>query len=127
MTQVTMKHNNNNTVLVTATGVTQAITAIANVVLHLEGLNGVTMAFPLEVMVHPDLSHDFLLGRDFTGSETKSFNTNSQMYLTQNPEGPVHDLVWKKLFCEVPFLNKGTKSKYVATNTMLNIPPFTSK
>ena len=78
MTQVTMKHNNNNTVLVTATGVTQPITAIANVVLHLEGLNGVTMAFPLEVMVHPDLSHDFLLGRDFTGSEAKSFNTKVQ-------------------------------------------------
>ena len=103
--------------------------SVANVVLHFEGLTGITMAFPLEVMVHPDRSQDFLLGRDFTKSEAKSFETNSRMYLTQNPdklEGSVHDLIRKKLLCEVPLLNKGTKAKYVATNTMLIITQFSS-
>ena len=128
-TKVTMKHNSNNTMLITATGITQAITGMADVVLHFEGLNGITMAFPIEIMVHPDLSQDFLLGRDFIGSEARSFESNDRMYLTQNPdklEGSTHELVRRKLLCEVPLITKGTKAKYVATNTMLVIPPFSS-
>ena len=127
--KVTMKHNSNNTMLITATGITQAITGMADVVLHFEGLNGITMAFPIEIMVHPDLSQDFLLGRDFIGSEARSFESNDRMYLTQNPdklEGSTHELVRRKLLCEVPLITKGTKAKYVATNTMLVIPPFSS-
>ena len=43
---------------------------------------GNTLMFPFDILVHEALDHDMLLGRDFTGSRYKSFETNSHIYLT---------------------------------------------
>jgi hypothetical protein len=40
------------------------------------------MSFELNVIIHPNLNQDFLLGRDFTGSDAKALETNNHLVLT---------------------------------------------
>jgi hypothetical protein len=56
-------------ILVSCTGENQEITGLADIMLHFTGDNGKKMSFKLNVIIHPNLSQDFLLGRDFTGSD----------------------------------------------------------
>ena len=129
-TKIELKQNSVPTVLVTATGARQQITGLADIFVHFEGLNGTSVSYPLEVMVHPELNQDFLLGRDFTGSAAKAFETNERMFLTQNPEkldssaGSVSEMIRKRLLCDVPLLTKGSDPKFVATNHVTIIPPY---
>ena len=55
--------------IVSCTGEQQSITGLADIMLHFEGQHGIEMSFELNVIIHPSLSQDFLLGRDFTGSD----------------------------------------------------------
>jgi hypothetical protein len=60
----------------------QEITVLANIMLHITGDNGKKMSFELNVIIHPNLNQDFLLGRDFTGSDAKALETNNHLVLT---------------------------------------------
>ena len=81
-----LKQNSIPTVLVTPMGARQQITVLGDIFVHFEGLNGTSFVYAMEVMVHPDLNQDFLLGRDFSGYEAKAFETNDGKYLTNCPE-----------------------------------------
>ena len=127
--KIELKQNKVPTVLVTATGARQQITGLTDIFVHFEGLNGTSFAYAMEVMVHPDLNQDFLLGRDFSGSEAKAFETNDRIYLTICPEkmdssaGTVSDMIRRKILCDVPLITKGADPKFVATNHTTIIPP----
>jgi hypothetical protein len=54
--------------------------------LHFTGDNGKTMSFELNAIFHPNLSQDFLLSRDFTGSDAKAYQTNNHLVLTNTYE-----------------------------------------
>jgi hypothetical protein len=60
------------TVIVTASGEAQQITGTADILLHFEGLHGIQKSFELNVIVHAGITQDFLLGRDFTGSDARA-------------------------------------------------------
>ena len=124
-----MKRNETPTLIITATGACKEVTGSADVIIHFEGLNGVTMAYPMNILVHPDLTQDLLLGRDFTGSKAKSFETNNRMYLTQSPDkllGDVLEMIRQKNLCEVPLMSSNSKAKFFSTNEMMIIPPFST-
>jgi len=115
--------------MVSATGEMEKITGVTDVIMHFEGINGVDMTFEINVMVHPNLSQDFLLGRDFSGSAAKAFETNSRLFLTNNPDvhmGDVQTTIKDKTLCEVPLINSGTSPMYVANTESLVIPPFST-
>jgi len=61
------------TVIVSYSGEVQQVTGTANIILHLEVINNVQKSFQLNVLVHSDTTQDFLLGRDFTGSDARAF------------------------------------------------------
>jgi hypothetical protein len=44
----------------------------ADILLHFTGENKVEMTFKLNVGIHPTITQDVLLGKDFTGSEAKA-------------------------------------------------------
>ena len=126
---VKLKCNETPTLIITATGACKEVTGSADVIIHFEGLNGVTMAYPMNILVHPDLTQDLLLGRDFTGSKAKSFETNNRMYLTQSPDkllGDVLEMIRQKNLCEVPLMSSNSKAKFVSTNEMMIIPTFST-
>ena len=121
-----LRRNEENYKMVTADGETTEITGTADITIHFEGMNGTTVAYNLNVMIHPKLSQDFLLGRDFTGSSAKVMETNNTMYLTTQPEKldlSVQEMVKRKILCDVPLITSGSAAKYVATNTAIWIPP----
>jgi hypothetical protein len=94
-------------ILVSCTGENQEITGVADIMLHFTGDNGKKMSFELNVIIHPNLSQDFLLGRDFTGSDAKAFETNNHLVLT-NTYGvywePVQQQLNNKSLCHVPIV-----------------------
>jgi hypothetical protein len=114
-------------VLISCTGEAQPIEGSAHIILHFEGTNGINTAYQLNVLVHTALSQDFLLGRDFTGSDAKAFETNKHLYLTDN-----FDLFWdpnrtseqNKTLCQIPLLSTQGPLVRVSTNHATVIPPF---
>ena len=114
-------------VLVTCTQQQQPIVGTADIMLHFEGDNNIKMSFQLNVIIHDEISQDFLLGRDFTGSDAKAFETNSHLYLTNR-----FDVYWdekrtRKLndtLCHVPLINDTAAPMHVHTNTVTIIPAF---
>ena len=69
--------------VVTCTGATEQITGMADIYFHFKGENGSKLTFSLNIVIHPNLNHDFLLGRDFTGSDHKVAETNNHIYLSK--------------------------------------------
>jgi hypothetical protein len=113
--------------LVSCTGEYQEITGSADILLHFQGVNGVQMSFELNVIIHSELSQDFLLGRDFTGSDAKAFETNDYLFLTNKYDvflDPVQLSVENKSLCKVPLYGSSTKPMHVLTNECVIIPPF---
>ena len=115
--------------IVSCTGEQQSITGLADIMLHFEGDHGVEMSFELNVIIHPTLSQDFLLGRDFTGSDAKAFETNSHLVLTDTYSvywEPVRMQRKNKSLCFVPIVRARFAPMHVATNQLTIIPPFSS-
>ena len=115
--------------IVSCTGEQQNITGLADIMLHFEGDHGVEMSFELNVIIHPTLSQDFLLGRDFTGSDAKAFETNSHLVLTDTYSvywEPVRMQRKNKSLCFVPIVRARFAPMHVATNQLTIIPPFSS-
>jgi hypothetical protein len=67
----------------TCTGAMEEVTGTADILLHLTGENKVEMTFKFNVVIHPTITQNFSLGRNFTGSEAKAAETNDHLYLTQ--------------------------------------------
>ena len=113
--------------IVSCTGEQQSITGLADIMLHFEGQHGIEMSFELNVIIHPSLSQDFLLGRDFTGSDAKAFETNNHLVLTNSYSvywEPVRQQKKNKTLCYVPIVRARMAPMHVATNHLTVIPPF---
>jgi hypothetical protein len=94
--------------LISSTGEAQPIEGSADIVLHFEGTNGINTSYQLKVLVHTALSQDFLLRRDFTGSDAKAFETNEHLYLTDNFDlfwDPIRTSDQNKALCQIPLLS----------------------
>jgi hypothetical protein len=114
-------------VLISCTGEAQPIEGSANIILHFEGTNGINTAYQLNVLVHTALSQDFLLGRDFTGSDAKAFETNEHLYLTDNFDlfwDPIRTSEQDKTLCQIPLLSTRGPFVRVSTNHATVIPPL---
>ena len=68
------------------TGERSNIIGLASLTLTFRGDNGNKISFPHDVFIHDSLEHDFLLGRDFTGTPIKIMETNQHIYLSDKPE-----------------------------------------
>ena len=111
----------------TATKERQRIEGTADILLHFKGLNGCTKSFKLNVIVHDQICHEFLLGRDFTGSDAKAFETNSHMYLTYDFDcftDPVPTSLKNHRICQVPFTTVVKKPIQLSNNKRIVIPPL---
>jgi hypothetical protein len=114
--------------LVSCTGEYQEITGTADILLHFTGINGAKLTFELNVIIHPELSQDFLLGRDFTGSDAKAFETNDYLFLTNEYDifsDPIQIGLDNKTLCQVSLLGSNSKPMHVSSNEEIIIPPFT--
>jgi hypothetical protein len=92
---------------VLCTGENQEITGLADIMLHFTGDMGKKMSFKLNVIIHPNLSQDFLLGRYFTSSDAKAFETNNHLVLTNTYKvfwEPVRQQLNNKNLCNVPIV-----------------------
>jgi hypothetical protein len=95
-------------VLISCTGEAQPIEGSADIILHFEGSNGINTVYQMNVLVHTALSQDFLLGRDFTGSDAKALETNKHLYLTDNFDlfwDPIGTLEQNKTLCQILLLS----------------------
>ena len=112
------------------TGQKSPVTQSAVLYLKFTGDNGTTITYPHEVYISEDIDHDFILGRDFTGSAAKLLETPSYMYLTNEPESTDIEEFWEKAkhtYCNVPLLSldqtyKKTYKVYSTETTV--IPPY---
>jgi hypothetical protein len=114
-------------VLISCTGEAQPIEGSADIILHFEGTNGINTAYQLNVLVHTALSQDFLLGRDFTGSDAKAFEMNKHLYLMDNFDlfwDPIRTSEQNKTLCQIPLLSTRGPLVSVSTNHATVIPPF---
>ena len=117
----------NKTVVVTVTGAMEPVEGTADIMLHFQGLNKSKMSYPLNVVIHPSITQDFLLGRDFTGSDAKAAETNDFLYLTQD-----FNTYWDKLsnlknnpsLCNVPLINTQNSTFNVALSHTTVLAPF---
>jgi hypothetical protein len=50
-----------------------------------QGKNGKVVSFIHDVLITDFVQHALLVGRDFTGSQAKLMETNSHLYLSDNP------------------------------------------
>ena len=117
------------TVIVSYSGEVQPVKATANIILHFEGVNNVQKSFQLNVLVHSGTTQDFLLGRDFTGSDARAFETNNFIFLTNEPDSyiqSVHLALKRGDLCQVPILGSSPAPMHVASNNVAIIAPFTN-
>ena len=118
-----------NTFVSSVTGDKTPVIGSANIFLKFTGDNGTCITFPHEVYIHENIDHDFILGRDFTGSSAKLLETPSHMYLTtENESSDFHDF-WeraKHTCCDVPLLphDQALRTFKVYNNELTVIPPF---
>ena len=127
--QIEVKQPDRPTVIVSCTGEPQPIEGTADILLHFEGLNNVRKSFELNVIVHSGITQDFLLGRDFTGSDARAFETNKFLFLTDDPDGylePIGTALLNKTLCQVPILGSSPTPMHVTANHIAIIAPFTN-
>jgi len=117
------------TYLSTVTGDKTPVIGSATIFLRFTGDNGTSITFPHEVYIHDNIEHEFILGRDFTGSQAKLLETRNHMYLTAESESSDIENFWdraKHTYCDVPLLTQGQQNrsfKVYNTETIV-IPPY---
>jgi hypothetical protein len=117
-----------NTFVVSVTGEKTPIYGSAILALKFTGSNDVTLTFHHEIHIHDNVEHDFLLGRDFTGSNAKLFETKEHMYLTKETEFTDIEDFWqraKHTSCHVPIWSNPCKTYEIQTTDTIMIPPQT--
>jgi hypothetical protein len=96
-----------NTYVSSVTGSMTPVYGSAILFLKFTGENGKTITYPHEVYIHDEIDHDFILGRDFTGSAAKLLETPQHIYLTAENESSDFEDFWeraKHTCCDVPLL-----------------------
>ena len=100
---------------------------ITTLTLTFKGDNGQQMSFLHDVLVHDNIEHDFLLGRDFTGSPVKIMETNTHLFLSDQPDVSSIEHSWetnRKNMVDVPIISDQTQTHTVCTNGEVWIPPL---
>ncbi|EFX61151.1 hypothetical protein DAPPUDRAFT_122492 [Daphnia pulex] len=118
-----------NTYVSSVTGQLTPVKGSVEIYLTFHGDNGTSITFPHEVFIHDDIEHDFILGRDFTGSEAKMLETPTYMFLTAEPESLDLDTFWEKAkhtYCDVPLIphDKGQRLFKMLTTETILIPAY---
>ena len=124
---ISVHHPENKIVIVTCTGEAQPIQGTVDIIFHFQGSNNVNKSYELNVLVHSSLNQDCLLGRDFTGSNAKAFETNDHLYLTEesnSPYDPVKYPTQNQTLCQVPLRANRNSLLRVAACKATVIPPF---
>jgi len=109
-----------------ASGEIQKIMGVTDITLHFKGENDCIKSFQLNVIVHNGLEQEFFLGRDFTGSDAKAFETNEHIYLTHEHEcylDSVHKNLKNHKLCKVPLYSIREIPTSISSNKALIIPP----
>ena len=115
-----------NIFISSCTGERTNVQGTATINLTFMGENGKKITFPHDVLIHNSLEHDFLLGRDFTGSPVKVLETNKHIYLTNKPELNSIENLWNKHkndLVNVPIIGNSPVTNSVQTNLEAWIPP----
>ena len=110
----------------TASGEIQKVMGVTDVTLHFKGENSCSKSFHLNVIVHKGLALDFFLGRDFTGSDAKAFETNDHIYLTHDHEcylDSVEVNLKNKKLCKVPLFSLKETPTTISNNRAFVVPP----
>ena len=105
----------------------QRIKGVTDINIHFQGENDCTKSYFLNVIVHEGLAQDFFLGRDFTGSEAKAFETNEHIYLTYDHECYLDSIkanLRNKKLCKVPLLSVKEAPVTISNNKAVVIPPY---
>jgi len=118
-----------NCAVVTVTGAHTPVVGSAFISLTFTGDSGKTLTFIREVFITEDIAHEFILGRDFTGSKAKLLETPHHMYLTDEPDSSDFEDFWeraKHTCCDVPLLplEKAERTFKVCNTETTIIPPF---
>ena len=109
-----------------ASGEIQKIMGVADITLHFKGVNDCIKSFHLNVIVHNGLEQEFFLGRDFTGSDAKAFETNEHIYLTHDHEcylDSVQINLKNKKLCKVPLYSIREMPTSISNNKAFVVPP----
>ena len=115
-----------NIYISSCTGERTNVVGLVTLCLQFKGEGGKEISFLHDVLIHDSLEHDFLLGRDFTGSPVKILETNQHIYLSNNIEQNSIENLWKqnkKNFVAVPIIGTAPLTHTVFTNTEAWIPP----
>ena len=117
------------TVIVSCTGEQQDVMGSVNLIMHFQGMNQVHKSFRINAMVSDNIAHQMFLGRDFTGSEAKAFETNNHLYLTDKYGiywDPVRTALRNKTLCKVPIISSQSTSINVGANKLTILAPQTT-
>ena len=112
-------------------GSTSPVLGVVTIKLRFLGDNGIQKSYPRTVIVHDNISHSFMLGRDFTGSDNKLFETNTHIYLIDSYETPplspedAFDIS-KHDYCSVPLIQTLYGHIPITASTAEHIPPFST-
>ena len=116
-----------STYVVTVTGEKTPVYGSAVLYLRFTGENGTVLTLPHEVYIHDNVQYDFLLGRDFTGSNTKLFETKEHLYLTAETDDTDIEDFWeraKHTTCNVALITQKCNEKtYTVQTTCATILP----
>jgi hypothetical protein len=120
-------HSLPNIFISSCTGEKTNVRGITTLTLTFKGDNGKQISFLHDVLVHDNIEHDFLLGRDFTGSPVKILETNTHLFLSDQPDVSSIEHSWETN-CEnmvnVPIISDRTQTHTVCTNGEVWIPPL---
>ena len=92
-----------------------------------QGENGKTVSFIHGVLITDFVQHALLVGRDFTGSQAKLMETNSHLYLSDNPNSSYdtqEDLNSQNV-ADVPIISQYTQKLPISNKLDVLIPPQT--
>ena len=115
--------------VVTAAGVKHTPDGLARIQITFNKDTDNELSYPVTVIVYKHLSQQFLLGRDFTGSQYKICETNDYMYLGASRQHgilgiPTDSQIRNNQACRVTLITtSGYAPKYVRSNRSLTIPP----
>jgi hypothetical protein len=91
---------------------------------------GTTITIPRIVLVHEFTTHDFMLGRDFTGSDHKLYETNTHIYLTDQYNGIHKDIQGQKTTKDtkstykIPIIQASTNNLPINSISSVHLPPY---
>ena len=114
--------------VVTAAGVKHTPDGLARIQITFNKDTDNELSYPVTVIVYKHLSQQFLLGRDFTGSQYKICETNDYMYFGASQQHgiqgiPTDSQIHDNQACRVTLITtSGYAPKYVRSNRPLTIP-----